>query len=180
MPFSYRTKVGERFGSRVITEFLRQRDSDGHVRCNWICDCGNKGSGGLKSLRHTINCPRCRPSNVHGNAPTHGHSTREARTHLYDVWANMMQRTRYPERNQRSRNYRNVTVCDDWQTFAGFHAWAVANGYQAGLSIDRIYTCRNYTPDNCEWVTKQVNRDRAKDIWRRHDTTPIEMLWGAT
>jgi len=182
-PGSYRTKVGDRFGSRVITGFLKTRDTDGHLRCRWKCDCGNKGTGGLKSLRHTLLCQRCKPfpASVR-NTSRHGHTKRGARTKLYDAWANMMQRTNPNTSSLRNRRwYKGIKVCPEWQTFEGFRDWALANGYREGLSLDRIRTVRGYEPSNCEWVTRSENSRRAaEDEWRNHHHTPIEILWGET
>jgi hypothetical protein len=92
----------------------------------------------------------------------------------------MMQRTRGTGSPRNRRWYAGVKVCDQWQTFEPFRDWALANGYEPGLSLDRKYTCRDYEPRNCEWVSRSENSRRgAQDIWRRYDTTPIEALWGA-
>jgi len=51
---------------------------------------------------------------------------------------------------------RGITVCDEWKkSFDMFADWAYSNGYEKGLTIDRIDNGRGYTPDNCRWVTKQ-------------------------
>jgi hypothetical protein len=182
MPFSYHTKVGDRFGSRVITGFLRERDTDGHLRCAWKCDCGTKGTAGLKAFRHTRQCEKCRNRNQPGGTPTHGHAGTN-RTKLYDAWANMMQRTNPTsggERNRRWYSDRGITVCPEWRKFEAFRDWAVTNGWEKGLSLERRYSCRNYEPRNCEWITRRENSRRAvQDEWRRYDTTPIEVMWGA-
>lgn len=44
-------------------------------------------------------------------------------------------------------------VCDEWKNdFKAFYDWAINNGYQDGLSIDRINVDGNYEPSNCRWV----------------------------
>ena len=178
---SYGTKVGDRFGSRIIVELLAQRDSDGHQRCRWKCDCGAMGTGGLKSLRHTATCQKCRPDNL-PHAPTHGHSTRDDRTKLYDAWANMRQRTNPNSGGARNRKWygdKGVTVCPEWQTFEPFRDWAVAHGYRTGLSLDRIYSWGNYAPGNCEWITQAENSRRAvQDKWRGHRECPVGAVLG--
>ena len=183
---SYGTKVGDRFGKRVVTGFLLERDPEGQRRVTWRCDCGAMGICTLKSLRHTKSCKRCyKPS---GGKPTHGHAggwrhgrKNGGRSHLYDAWANMLQRVRGTGSPSNKRWYKGVTLCPEWQKFENFRDWAEACGYEPGLSLDRIFTCRGYEPSNCEWVTGSENSRRAaEDTWRRYDHTPIEMLWGET
>jgi hypothetical protein len=47
-------------------------------------------------------------------------------------------------------------------TFPPFREWALRNGYKDGLSIDRIDSEKNYTPENCRWITVKENTDLAR------------------
>lgn len=74
--------------------------------------------------------------------------------------------------NPKSSNYykygaRGVSVCDSWKhSFKSFHDWAVNNGYEAGLSIDRENVYEGYSPDNCRWVT-QSTQMLNKRVWSK-------------
>ena len=60
---------------------------------------------------------------------------------------------------------RGVTVCDEWLSDPmNFIRWALNNGYDDTLSIDRIDVNGNYDPNNCRWATstaQQRNKRKA-------------------
>lgn len=59
---------------------------------------------------------------------------------------------------------KGVTVCQEWsESFECFQKWAISNGYSDDLTIDRIDSDGDYTPNNCRWVTMAVqNRNKKK------------------
>lgn len=85
-----------------------------------------------------------------------------SKTKLYKIWGSMKQRCL----NMNDKGYKNyggrgITVCDEWKNdFISFYQWSVNNGYQEGLTIDRINNNGNYEPSNCRWTdnfTQQSN-----------------------
>lgn len=165
MPSGVAEKVGDCIGSRVIVG-MEGRDRGGYRMVQWKCDCGAEGSSGLKAFRKTLNCPSCRPGNL-PHPIIHGHAGRVGRSRLYDCWANMMQRVRGTGSERNKRWYAGINVCREWEKFEGFRDWALACGYEPGLSLDRLNPLGNYEPSNCEWVTRNENSRRALAEMRR-------------
>lgn len=68
-------------------------------------------------------------------------------------------------RNKAYRNYggRGIRVCDEWVNDPDrFVMWALDNGYEEGLAIDRIDNDGDYRPDNCRWVTASENNQNRR------------------
>ncbi|MFH8894386.1 hypothetical protein [Streptomyces sp. NPDC017949] len=84
----------------------------------------------------------------------HGRS----RDKLHSVWTNMRERCSNPKSEKYARyGGRGIKVDPAWDNFLAFSAWAEANGYAEGLTIDRINNDAGYSPDNCRWVTDLEN-----------------------
>lgn len=95
---------------------------------------------------------------------------RQSNKSLYWAWKSMKQRCQNPK-CKAYRNYgaRGVTVCEEWQQFEPFLAWALENGYQTGLDLDRKDNNGNYEPSNCRWIPRREN------INNRRNTINIEV-----
>lgn len=86
-------------------------------------------------------------------------------TRLYNILQGMKTRCNNPN-DQHYKNYggKGVKVCEEWSGKDGvqrFIDWALANGYQDNLTIDRIDPNGDYCPDNCQWITQGDNASRA-------------------
>ena len=70
-----------------------------------------------------------------------------------------MKRRCYNKEDEHYKWYgaRGITVCSEWKnSYTNFENWALENGYDDSLSIDRIDGNGNYEPLNCRWVTQKV------------------------
>ena len=79
-------------------------------------------------------------------------------TKLKHSWRAMMARCyKRAKKSQKSYWGKGVTVCDEWHKYVNFKCWALDNGYEIGLSIDRVDLDGNYCPENCRWITISEN-----------------------
>lgn len=75
--------------------------------------------------------------------------------------------------NKKAKDYKwygakGIKVEQKWRTPKVFINWALKNGYEIGLQIDRIDTKGNYSETNCRFVTckeNQRNRINNTAIW---------------
>ena len=133
----------------------------------WLCrcDCGNLTkvksnnllSGQVKSCGCLNKEIRIELNFKHGDA-VYGKMER-----LYIIWSSM--KTRCLNSKDHSYKYyggRNISICNEWiDSYSVFKHWALANGYDGNLTIDRINHKGNYEPDNCQWLTKSENSRKA-------------------
>lgn len=78
---------------------------------------------------------------------------------LYTIWSNMKSRC-YDKKREAYRYYgaKGIKLCPEWKnSFVTFYNWANANGYADTLTIDRIDSSKDYTPDNCQWISRLDN-----------------------
>lgn len=90
------------------------------------------------------------------------------RTKIYSVYANIKYRC-YNSNHHEFHNYggKGIIVCDEWlgeNGFANFYEWALNNGYEEGLTIDRLNSDGNYEPNNCQWITRSENTAKSNKI----------------
>ena len=128
---------GKRFGNLTVVKAADMTDT------RWLCtcDCGNSRVVHTDTLLSNdilicgVHCTLYRK--------------------LYYIWNTM--RLRCNSRN--NRDYHKVGALGikyhpDWHYFDKFAAWAKTNGYAEGLCLIRLDEHADFTPDNCEWVTR--------------------------
>lgn len=77
-----------------------------------------------------------------------------SKTKLYKTWVCMKHRCDNPDPHHK-KYYKNIKICAEWYDFDNFKLWALNNGYQEGLTIERIDIYGNYEPSNCTWIEKE-------------------------
>ena len=140
--------TGKKFGKLLV---IKQSDLYKNNRILWVCkcDCGNEYLVRGQSLRSgkTTHCG-C-------NRHKYLQDSDQNKIRLRGIWRGMKGRC-YNRNHRQYKNWggRGIGVCVDWlNNFENFYNWAISNGYNEDLTLDRIDVDKNYGPDNCRWVT---------------------------
>lgn len=149
-----KNEKGNIYGRLTVIQPAKSKNGKAYWLCK--CSCGKKVivSGDALRNKGTKSCG-CLNKDTCGNLfRTHGLS----KTRLYTIYNDMKQRCY----NKKCAEYNiyggnGVKVCDDWLlSFRNFYDWAMTNGYDETLSLDRIDGNKNYCPENCRWATKKT------------------------
>lgn len=93
---------------------------------------------------------------------------------LAAIYQGMKQRCYNTNRpNYKYYGGRGIVICDEWLSSSqAFFDWAMANGYQENLTIDRINNDGNYEPQNCRWVSAKEQATNKRPRTRKPHTHP--------
>ena len=155
--------IGKRFGRLLVVgrEIVPNKRKVYEWVC--VCDCGNIISVEGHKLRNgnTRSCG-CLKIDLLRQRSTK-YEVKNSR--IYHIWQNMKQRC--TNNNHPAFPYyggRGIVVCEDWfNNFDAFQLWALSNGYEEGLTIDRVNNNGNYEPSNCRWVTMAVQNTNKRN-----------------
>jgi len=100
---------------------------------------------------------------------------------LSSIFSGMKQRCYNPNANgYKYYGGKGVVICDEWLNDKKlFYNWAINNGYEDHLTIDRIENDGNYDPDNCRWATweQQANNKSNTVFYRYRGEIKTSLNW---
>lgn len=167
--------TGKKFNKLQVIEIS---GSNNHGELEWkcLCDCGNTTIVPSYSLRmgSTRSCG-CLKFEERGRHILPNYNK------IYEIRTNMINRCY----NEKTKGYdiygkAGITICEEWLNDpVSFYEWSINNGYEKGLSIDRIDGKGNYEPSNCRWVTwtKQCNNRKTNVFLTRNGETKTMAEW---
>lgn len=169
--------LGQVFGKLSVLECAGLNKFD---QITWLCqcECGNQ----IVVRTSALTCGESRSCGCgRSEAAKKQFSIHGLYEHpLYAIWSAMKERCYNPKHPSFHRyGDRGIRVCENWLgNFELFYNWALINGYQSGLTLERIDNDGNYDPGNCKWATyheqaqnkssNRINRDQVALI--RTDT----------
>lgn len=168
--------TGKQFGRLTV---LKEVGKNKHGNYLWLCrcECGREkvivGSSLVRNKRATRSC---------GRHPKLGRP-RDGRPHIRrikSIWHGMLRRCEKPsEPAYKYYGARGIMVCPEWHDIDVFYTWAINNGYQEHLTINRIDNNGNYEPSNCNWATRkeQANNKRGNIIVSHNGESHTVQEW---
>ena len=163
---NHKDLTGMRFGRLTVLD-LDHIDYNGIYFWRCQCDCGNEIITRNTSLNNgtTTSCGCYKREIAVKRFTKHGLCEHP----LYVVWERMRQRCE-SEYDQAWHRYggRGIVVCDEWShDFESFYNWAIENGWEPGLTLDRENNDEGYFPWNCRWVNRTIqanNRSSNRNV----------------
>jgi hypothetical protein len=155
--------TGKRFGRLTVISNDGKKGQEHIWKCQCICGKEVVVRGGALRKGATTSCGCYFSEQLKERNKKHG----LRHTRIYKIYYGILTRC-YNPKSSTYQYYgaRGITMCREWKDdFTSFYDWAMANGYDDKLSIDRKNENGNYCPENCHWVTQKIQtRNRRNNL----------------
>ena len=131
------------------------KSNDGHRMFHVKCIvCGWETNVQMHRIKHYKKCVHISAAKRFVNYNTKGDSQR-----LRTIFNDMITRCyNVNDKNYRWYGAKGIKIYEKWLDNPKlFEQWAIDNGYEDNLTIDRINEDKDYCPDNCWWITLENN-----------------------
>jgi len=150
--------TGMKFGRLTVLNRVLPNNKWNETRWLCRCECGKEKVITRHSLnKGTKSCGCLRIDSISKHGLYH--------TRIHKEWEGVKARCNNP--NDTVYKYygaRGIKICNDWNdNFLSFYNWAMDNGYDDNLTLDRIDVNKNYEPSNCRWVDRVAQQRNRRD-----------------
>lgn len=145
-------EIGNVYGSLIV---MSRDYSANDEHAVYVCKCAKCGRTisvrGSRLREGKVTSCGC---DAVPNGTTHGLS----KTRIYETWRGMHNRCEdVNHKDYPLYSKKGITVCQEWNKrnkngLINFYNWAVDNGYEDSLTIDRKNNDLGYEPGNCQFV----------------------------
>lgn len=154
---------GFKTGKCTVLEYAGL-SSDKKALWKCLCEYGNLFTATGKLLRSgsvvSCGCYRLSVLKKQGSLNKRHGDAGLVDSRLYRIWHGMKKRCN-ARNNREAKNYgdKGISYAKEWENYEKFKSWALLNGYDDSLTLDRIDCKGNYTPINCRWATMQIQQN---------------------